>query len=169
MYRVSPLTYLVDGIAAAGMHARQVECSSNELSRFAPPTGQTCGQYLSAYASASGGQVLNPDNTSLCEYCPLTVSDQFLAQVAISWSTRWRNYGLGFSYIIFNIVVAVILYYLFRVRKWRGSSMKKGPSKVLDWIKTCGMGLRTVLVGHNRELARTGSKAEKQRKGNRVY
>ena len=169
MYRVSPLTYLVDGIAGTGLHARMIECSNNELSRFAPPAGQTCGEYLSEYASLAGGQILNPSNSSMCEYCSLTTSDQYLAQVAVSWSTRWRNYGIGFSYIVFNMSAAVMLYYFFRVKKWRGSSIKKGPSKVMQWIKLCGLAIRAVLIGHHTELAKTGSIGEKRRKGNPVF
>ncbi|KAL9128412.1 MAG: hypothetical protein Q9217_002903 [Psora testacea] len=84
MHCIFPLTSLVDGIPATGMHARPIECASNELSRFAPPIGQTCGQYLSADAPADGGQVLNPENTRTSEYCTLTVSDEFPAQAAIS-------------------------------------------------------------------------------------
>ena len=49
MYRVSPLTYWVAGIAAAMLHGRQVVCAEVELSIFNPPAGQTCGQYMEAY------------------------------------------------------------------------------------------------------------------------
>ena len=107
MYRASPLTYLVDGVAATGMHGRTVICALNELSRFNRPTGQTCQAYLANYLKTAPGQLMNPMATSQCEYCPLTTSDQFLASVAITWSARWRNYGIGFAYIAFNIVVAI--------------------------------------------------------------
>ncbi len=67
MYKVSPLTYLVDGIAATGMHDRAVVCATNEYSRFDSLSGQTCGTYLSDYlATNPGGALLNPAATTQC-------------------------------------------------------------------------------------------------------
>ncbi|KAI9841997.1 MAG: hypothetical protein M1838_003324 [Thelocarpon superellum] len=118
MYRVSPLTYFVDGIAATGLSGRPITCSSAELAVFQPLPGHTCGQYLQAYLSKAPGSLYNPNATSNCEYCTLSNTDQFLAGSAIEYSQRWRNYGIGFAYIIFNVVGATTLYYVFRVRKW---------------------------------------------------
>ncbi len=159
MYRVSPLTYLVDGVAATGMHGRTVVCALNELSRFNPPTGQTCQAYLANYLKTAPGQLMNPMATSQCEYCPLTTSDQFLASVAITWSARWRNYGIGFAYIAFNIVVAILLYYTFRVSKWDAASIKKGPSKFLASLASIGYWARSLLVGHRGKVPEQGTKA----------
>lgn len=161
MYRVSPLTYLVDGIAATGMHARPIECASNELSRFDPPTGQTCGVYLKTFLEAALGNLTNPDATSQCAYCPLKVSDQFLAGSSISWSTRWRNYGIGYSYIIFNIVMAVLFYYAFRIRKWSAASVIQGPSKLLVYLADTGVWTRQFLVGHSKGKPPKGSREER--------
>jgi len=123
MYRVSPLTYTVSSIAAAGIAGRQVTCATKEISIMQPANpGQTCGDYLGAYASAAGGAIYNPLATSDCQYCSSQNADQFLASVSISYSTRWRNFGIGFSYIVFNIAVAVLAYYCIRVRKSSGKS-----------------------------------------------
>lgn len=96
-----------------------------------PPDGQTCGEYLNPYASGAGGIVINPDATVNCGYCPLTQSDQYLAQVSITYSTRWRDYGIGFVFIGFNIAMAVFLYYMFRVRKGSGKSLKERVGPIL--------------------------------------
>lgn len=88
-----------------------------------PPQGLTCGQYLDPYAKVAGGRVYNPDAKSLCEYCAMTVADQFIGASGISYTTRWRNYGIVFAYIVFNIFMAVVLYYLIRVRKGSGRTM----------------------------------------------
>lgn len=90
-----------------------------------PPAGDTCGTYLNAYATSAGGSIYNPDATADCQYCSVSTADQFLQSVAIRFSTRWRDYGLGFAYIAFNIFMAVFLYYLFRVRKSSGKSLKQ--------------------------------------------
>ncbi|KAL4738230.1 ABC-2 type transporter-domain-containing protein [Aspergillus similis] len=120
MYRVSPFTYWVAGMATTQVHGREVICGESELSIFDPPGNQTCGQYMERYISAAGGQVLNPTATAGCEYCSLTVADEYLAASQIYWSDRWRNFGLIWVYIGFNIFVATAVYYLFRVRKWNG-------------------------------------------------
>jgi ATP-binding cassette subfamily G (WHITE) protein 2 (PDR) len=123
MYRVSPLTYLVGGVVGTGLHDRAVQCASNELSVMQPPSGMSCGTYLAPYATAAGGAVYNPDAMSNCEYCAEVVADQFLASSRISFDQRWMNYGLGFAYIGFNIGMAVLLYYMIRVRKSSGQGI----------------------------------------------
>ena len=81
------------------------------------------------------GSIYNPDATADCQYCTISNADQFLSSVSISYSTRWRDYGIGFSYIIFNIFAAVMLYYLIRVRKSSGRSMKERLAPVLGFFK----------------------------------
>ncbi|KUJ08928.1 ABC-transporter [Mollisia scopiformis] len=135
MYRVSPLTYLVSAIASTGLSGREITCASNELAIMQPPAGDTCGDYLQAYASLAGGRIYNPDALSNCQYCPESNADQFLTSVDISYSTRWRNYGIGFAYIFFNIFMAVMLYYLFRVRNGSGKGLAQRFSWVLAFFK----------------------------------
>lgn len=131
MYRVSPFTYWVGGMVSTQVHDRPIVCSNSELSIFDPPSGQTCWQYLEKYATLAGGQVLNKDATSSCEYCSLTVADQFTAQSGIYYSDRWRNFGIVWAFIIFNIFMATLLYYTFRVKKWSldGIKQKFGSKK----------------------------------------
>ena len=98
------MTYLVGGWAATGLKGRLVHCAKNELANFDPPSGQTCGEYLSRYLQGGApGQLYNPKATSQCEYCPLSSADQFLAGSNIHPSDGWRNFGIGFAYIIFNV------------------------------------------------------------------
>ena len=79
MYRVSPLTYLIAGITATGLHGRAIECASAELSVFNPPSGMTCGDYLGSYLQSSHGQLYNPSAMQDCQYCQLQNADQYLA------------------------------------------------------------------------------------------
>ncbi|OAA78455.1 ABC-2 type transporter [Akanthomyces lecanii RCEF 1005] len=117
MYRVSPFTYWIAGIVATMLHGRQVECAEKETQVFDPRDGQTCGAYLAPLAGQAPGTLQNPDATSDCRYCSYQVADQFLAGSRIYWSERWRNFGLMWVYIIFNIFMAIFVYYMFRVRK----------------------------------------------------
>lgn len=98
------MTYLVAGWAGTGLQGRLVRCARNELAIFDPPSGQSCQEYLARYLAAGApGQLYNPDATSGCEYCPLTSANQFLAGSSVYPSQRWRNFGIGWAYIIFNV------------------------------------------------------------------
>ncbi|TVY36705.1 Multidrug resistance protein, partial [Lachnellula occidentalis] len=131
MYRVSPLTYLVSAIASTGLSGKTVHCATNELAIMQPLPGQTCGDYLTPYANLAGGSIYNKNAIADCQYCSLSNSDQFLNSVSISYGTRWRDYGIGFAYIAFNIFMAVLLYYLIRVRKGSGKSMAERFKPIL--------------------------------------
>lgn len=127
MYRVSPFTYWVSGIVSTQLHDRPVTCSQDETSIFNPPSGQTCGEYLERFLAQAPGSLQNPSDTSDCQYCSLRVADQYLAGSRIYWSDRWRNFGIMWAYILFNIFIAVVTYYLFRVKTWDLSGWRKKP------------------------------------------
>ncbi|KAF7559139.1 hypothetical protein G7046_g5028 [Stylonectria norvegica] len=131
MYRVSPFTYWIAGIVATALHGRAVTCSSTETSVFNPPSGQTCGEYLEPLLQIAPGQLQNPGDREQCQYCTFSNADQYLSGSNIYWSERWRNYGIMWAYIVFNIFMAVLVYYLFRVKKWNsgGSKSKKTKDK----------------------------------------
>ncbi|GKZ33125.1 hypothetical protein AbraIFM66950_002907 [Aspergillus brasiliensis] len=118
MYRVSPFTYYTAGVGGSILSGRPVECNTAELSVFDPPSNYTCGQYMQKYIAAAGGQVYNPNATSACEYCSMTIADEYLALRWVYWKDRWRDYGIFWCYFVFNIFGAVTLYYVFRVKKW---------------------------------------------------
>jgi ATP-binding cassette subfamily G (WHITE) protein 2 (PDR) len=64
------------------------------------------------------GNALNLDATTSCFYYPLGYTDRVLARSGIYYNGRWRDYGLGFIYIAFNIGAIFVFYYLFRLRVW---------------------------------------------------
>jgi ATP-binding cassette subfamily G (WHITE) protein 2 (PDR) len=136
MYRVSPLTYIVDGIAATALHGKHVMCSQSEMLVFDPAGSENCSSYMQAYLTEAPGQLLNPEATSQCQYCPLSNADQFLGLSSISWSTRWRNFGIVWVYIVFNIAMSMVLYYTFRVKTWTWSK----PFRT--WFKNTFEGVR---------------------------
>lgn len=131
MYRVSPFTYWTSGMVSTQLHERLVNCSPTETSIFDPPQGMTCGEYMAPYLQKAPGQLQNPNDTASCRYCSLTVADQYLAGSKIYWTDRWRNFGLVWAYVVFNIFIAVVTYYLFRVKKWSLGSFKRAakPNK----------------------------------------
>ncbi|KAF5864492.1 hypothetical protein ETB97_007597 [Aspergillus alliaceus] len=126
MYRVSPLTYLIAGMTATGLHGRAIRCDTAELSVFNPPSGSTCGDYMAPYLQGAPGVLYNPTATQGCEYCQLRNADQYLAGSNIYYGERWRNFGLGWAYIGFNVMGTVALYYIFRVKHYNPTSLVRG-------------------------------------------
>ncbi|KAL4897790.1 ABC-2 type transporter-domain-containing protein [Aspergillus ambiguus] len=125
MYRLSPFTYWVGGVAATQMHGRAIQCSDVEMSIFSPPSGLTCGDYMAKYMSVAPGYLENPNATDSCAFCAMSTADEYLSSVHMVWDQRWRNFGIFWAYIAFDIAAAVALYYFFRVKKWNFSFGKK--------------------------------------------
>jgi len=117
MYRVSPFTYLISGMLSTGVANTNVKCAVNEFLHFPPPNGQTCGQYMSSYIASSGGYLQDPDSITNCSFCSVSDTNIFLASLGSYYSQAWRNYGIMWAYILFNIAGAVLLYWLIRVPK----------------------------------------------------
>jgi ATP-binding cassette, subfamily G (WHITE), member 2, PDR len=119
MYRVSPFTYLVDGMLSTGLANTNVQCSDIEFLSFNPPPGMNCSAYLEPYISTFGGYLTDATKgaTSNCQFCTVSDTNLFLASLNSSYSNRWRNFGLMWAYIVFNVAGAVLLYWLARVPK----------------------------------------------------
>jgi len=60
----------------------------------AAPAGQTCYQWAGEFANYVGGYLNNPNGTGECEFCQYRVGDSFYANLEISYSTRWRDFGI---------------------------------------------------------------------------
>ncbi|EGV64446.1 hypothetical protein CANTEDRAFT_97782 [Yamadazyma tenuis ATCC 10573] len=123
MYRANPMTYLIQGILSAGLANTEVVCGAKELLHFDPPSGQTCGDYMSSYISTAGGNVINPSATEGCKFCTMKSTNAFLASVSSVYSERWRNFGIFIGFIAINIIGTVFCYWLARVPK--GNKSKK--------------------------------------------
>jgi ATP-binding cassette, subfamily G (WHITE), member 2, PDR len=122
MYRCNPFTYLTEGLLASGLSRAPAECASNEWLRFEPPTNQSCGEYMFEHIKAAGGQLLDPEGTQICQFCPIADTDTFLSAVGVEYDNRWRDWGVMWAFIIFNMAAAVFLYWLLRVpKKTRGT------------------------------------------------
>ncbi|KAI1408556.1 ABC-2 type transporter-domain-containing protein [Hypoxylon sp. FL1857] len=128
MYRVSPLTYLLEGLSIASLAGSEVDCSPLEVQQIPVPTrggsgNLTCGEYLAPFAAISGGQVLNPFALSECQYCPVWKVDTILASFGMGTRDMWHNAGLLASYVCFNMLATFAIYWAVRVSK----RSKKSP------------------------------------------
>jgi ABC-type multidrug transport system permease subunit len=119
MYRVNPLTYVVEGFLGTSVANAPITCASNEIITFQPADNATCDDYLREYLSVAGGYVANGSGGSReeCQYCPMGSTNDFLSTLNIEFANRWRDFGFLWAYIIFNVAGAVLFYWLARVPK----------------------------------------------------
>jgi ABC-type multidrug transport system permease subunit len=119
MYRLSPYTYLVGTILSIGIANTAVKCSPLELLHFEPLPNTTCGVYMAPYIEQLGGYLTNPTSTTECEFCVIADTNTFLSSVGVDYGERWRNFGILWGYVVFNVLMAVLLYWGVRVPKKR--------------------------------------------------
>ncbi|OLN81879.1 ABC transporter CDR4-like protein 2 [Colletotrichum chlorophyti] len=120
MYCVSPMTYLASGALSTGLHGVSVECASHEIVQIPAHVNMTCQQFLGPFVQNAGGRLVEGANTEACSWCPMNMTDDFLTSFSIHYDTRWRNFGILWLYIAFNIWAGLGLYWLVRVPKKQG-------------------------------------------------
>ena len=157
MYRVSPFSYMVAGMLSVGVANTNVVCAENEYLHFDPPSGKTCGEYMSAFKAAYGGYAQDDNATSDCSYCSMGDTNVFLRSVHAEYDTVWRNFGLLWVYVIFNICGALFFYWLVRVPKVKkeknneksvGGTVGEMEERVLDEPEHVGQGIEKVGQNH---------------------
>lgn len=104
MYRLSPYTYLIEGLLGQALGKSRIECSEVEYATVDPYQGQKCGEFFESYISMAGGYVKNEEATSGCQFCSTRTADEFLGNnFNIMYSHHWRNLGIYFAFILFNV------------------------------------------------------------------
>ncbi|GKT42486.1 ZEB2-regulated ABC transporter 1 [Colletotrichum spaethianum] len=117
MYYVSPLTYLASGALSTALHGINVTCSPDEIVRVPVQQGISCVEYMGPFVQNTGGILVDMGSVDVCGWCSLRTSDEFLKRFGISFGDRWRNFGILWAYVVFNIAAALGLYWLGRVPK----------------------------------------------------
>jgi ABC-type multidrug transport system ATPase subunit len=118
MYWLDPFHYYIEGLAVNELEHLEVVCRESDLIQFAPPPGQTCGQYTQNYFSyGAPGYISNPNATSpeLCGYCTFKSGKEFYS-TRFQWDEghKWRNFGILVAYFAFNVITFLALVYLKR-------------------------------------------------------
>ena len=117
MYRVSPLTYIVAALMASGLTNLEIQCAPNEIVHFDSPINLTCGDYMSTFLTNMGGTLLDSTASGTCSYCPMANANDYLAKIHAHLDEGWRNFGIMFAYIAFNIIGAMAIFYFARMPK----------------------------------------------------
>ncbi|KXH27782.1 ABC-2 type transporter [Colletotrichum nymphaeae SA-01] len=124
MYWISPMTYLVSGALSTCLHGSKVVCTAKEIVSVPVPTNMTCAEFLGPFVERAGGYLVDAAARETCGYCRMNTTDDYLATFEINYNDRWRNFGLLWVYIVFNVVAACGLYWLVRVPKGQGVKRK---------------------------------------------
>jgi ABC-type multidrug transport system permease subunit len=127
MYRAVPFTYLMNGMAVAGLAGQRVNCAPVEMLTVEMPAaleevGATCGAFLEEYIGFAGGYVENPGALEGCRYCPVAETDVILETFGMRLDGPWRNVGFMAVYVMFNVLAAFVLYWLGRMPKKSGKA-----------------------------------------------
>ncbi|KAJ4047607.1 hypothetical protein NW761_007338 [Fusarium oxysporum] len=95
----------------------EIRCDDKEFARFDPPSGATCGEYLSDYLTQSMGAVsdlMNPDDTSECKVCLYTKGEDYLRTLNLKeYYYGWRDAAVV---VIFAISSYALVYVLMKLR-----------------------------------------------------
>jgi hypothetical protein len=70
---------------------------------------------MANFVGMAGGYVANPNATADCAFCTISDTNVFLTAVSAKYEDRWRNFGIMWLFVIFNIAAALFFYWLGRV------------------------------------------------------
>lgn len=68
----------IEAVVANGFGNQDIQCSLTEIVSITPPSAVTCQSYLENYMNMHGGYLLNPRDSSDCQFCPTSSSNAFL-------------------------------------------------------------------------------------------
>lgn len=129
VHYASPFTWLIDGLFSNELHQTTVTCSQAEINIFQPPTNATCGSFIAPFLSYASGAIYNPKATSDCEYCRYSTGDQYLGTLDMGWGSRWRNFGVMWVYVFFNVGILLLVTGLPRLLKGRKQRVMRIAAK----------------------------------------
>jgi len=78
------------------------------------------------------GALYNPTATESCEYCRYGTGDDYLKTLAVGWGGRWRDFGVLWAYVAFNVGLLLFITGLPRWIKGRKrAAERKGRAEVI--------------------------------------
>ncbi|PRP87719.1 hypothetical protein PROFUN_02419 [Planoprotostelium fungivorum] len=114
MYPLDPFRYFLEGFVTDILTDVRVTCSAEDLYVFQPPPNLTCGQYTDDFMRTASGYIQDPNATSDCGYCSYQRGSDFYETIPWTESHRWRDFGIGIAYWVFNILLVVLLVWVSR-------------------------------------------------------
>ena len=149
IYYLMPSTYWIGGVVSATLSNIPVVCGPGEAAYLNPLPGQTCQQYAGAFAVKAGaGYLTNPAATSNCGYCPYSNGVEYMANLNVVPSDKWKYLGIFTAFVFSNWALVYFFIYTVRVRGWSfGMSTLFGTlGKGVDVVKK---GVKRMIGGRN--------------------
>lgn len=110
MYYLDPFTYLIGGLLEPVVFDVDVKCRQDELTQIPLPSGTTCGEYMADFLSSSAGYIVDPNNSSSCEYCPYSTGADYLRTMNINERYYgWRDVGVTALFCISSYGLVVLM------------------------------------------------------------
>lgn len=136
MYHLTPFTYLIEGLVVNVLHGLPIVCTDIEVNTFTAPATQTCDAYMAPFfANGGNGYLTGSTSTAAggnCVYCRYATGDQYFETLGMKYDHRWRDYGLMWAYVVFNMFFIIFMFYIFRIWKFkfsRGASKSAGKTQ----------------------------------------
>ena len=124
MFRLSPFTWIMEGILGNAVGDAKVDCQPNELQTIIPPN-VSCERWMEPWTAKrdavnppprTGYYVSNPDGT--CGFCRYRYGEDYLNSVEMTAKGMYRDLGIICAYIVFNTLLLFGLFWLFRIYKF---------------------------------------------------
>ncbi|XP_006455063.1 hypothetical protein AGABI2DRAFT_121012 [Agaricus bisporus var. bisporus H97] len=134
MYHLSPYTYLISALLGQSVGRMDINCSPTELVSVDPPSGQQCGAFFQEFIRLSGGYITNPTALNSCLYCSARTTDEWMGpNFNIRYENHWRDFGIFWAYIVFNLLSVYLFTYLLRVQshRWLAVLFKEKVTKAV--------------------------------------
>ncbi|KAJ5669202.1 hypothetical protein N7462_010272 [Penicillium macrosclerotiorum] len=113
---VDPLRYYFGATVSSVLHNVKAVCKTEDMATFSPPPGQTCGQYMQDYMLTNPGYLESSNATSICQYCPYSVGDDYSATLTFFYNDRWRDWAVFLGFCISNLVLVFFASWIIRVQ-----------------------------------------------------
>ena len=90
MFRLSPFTWIVEGMMGNFIHDQPVQCEPDEFNVLYPPSGMSCDDYLGDFSwtfdkappeSRTGYYEQGPNGT--CRYCVMRHGEDYLQSLSL--------------------------------------------------------------------------------------
>lgn len=110
MYYLDPFTYLIGGLLEPVVWDVQVVCRPNELTQIPLPSGSTCGEYMADFLSSNTGYLVDPNNSTMCEYCEYSAGADYLRTMNINERYYgWRDVGITALFCISSYALVFLM------------------------------------------------------------
>jgi ATP-binding cassette, subfamily G (WHITE), member 2, SNQ2 len=110
IYWLDPFTYLVGGLLTQLLWDVDVQCAQNELTTIPVPSGQTCGEYMSAFLSENAGYVVDAASREICEYCPYKTGAEYARTFNLQEKYYgWRDVGITALFCVSSYAMVIVM------------------------------------------------------------